>query len=102
MAKKSDKAAHEIPNYESFTTVEAVDEEIERYKKHLVGKDILESKMKKDKKEYVAALNEQLRDLAEEREHCIDVISALEQRKSHIHNSGGVVIPMPPRAQNGN
>ena len=102
MAKKNEESAYEAPDYEKLTTSDEVDEEIEKYKKHLVGKDILESKMKKDKKEYVAALNEQLKELAEEREHCIDVISALEQRKQIIENSGGNIIPMPPRAQSGN
>lgn len=102
MGKKSDESAYEKPNYESLTTTEQVDEELEKYKQHLVGKDILESKMKKDKKDYVSALNEQLKDLAEEREHCIGVLSALEQRKMQLNNSGGVVIPMPPRAQSGN
>lgn len=96
MAKKDD-SAYETPDYDSFTTIDAIDEEIEKYRQHLVGKDILESRMKKDKKDYVAALNEQLRDLAEEREHCIDVLSAFEQRKQILANSGSNVIPMPHR-----
>lgn len=100
MGKKKDQAAHETPDYEAITTLEEVDEEIAKHKERLVGKDILESKMKQDKKDYVSALNEQLRDLAEEREHEIDVLSALEQRKMVISNSGGNIIPMPKVANN--
>lgn len=91
--KKDDD--RDVPDYEAFTTVEEVDEEIERHKQILVGKDVLESRMKHDKKTYVSALNEQLKELSEEREHEIEVLSALEQRKMLISNSGGIVIPMP-------
>lgn len=93
MGKKQD-TVHEVPNYSSLTTIEAVDDEIEIHKQKLVGKDILESRMKQDKKSYVAALNEQLKELAEEREHEIDVIAALEQHKQLLLNSG-TVIPLP-------
>lgn len=93
MAKK-DESAHEVPNYAALTTLEEVDAEIEKHQKFLVGKDITESRMKQDKKDYVSSLNEQLKELAEEREHEIDVLSALEQRKQEIHNAGQV-IPMP-------
>jgi hypothetical protein len=92
---KKDSDAREIPNYEAFTTIEDVDKEIERHKQILVGKDVLESHMKRDKKEYVSAINEQLKELSEEREHEIDVISALEQRKQIINAAGSNVIPMP-------
>lgn len=92
---KKDSAAHEVPDYEAFTTIEEVDEEIERHKKILVGKDLLESRMKKDKKDYVKALNETLKEVAEEREHEIDVLSALEQRKQILSNEGATIIPMP-------
>lgn len=91
---KNDSPAHEVPDYEAFTTIEEVDEEIAKHQQILVGKDVLESKMKKDKKDYVGALNDQLKELAEEREHEIDVLSALDQRKVIIANSAGV-IPMP-------
>lgn len=102
-AATSASTSHEVPNYEALTTLEEVDEEIEKHKQRLVGKDILESRMKKDKKDYVSALNEQLKELNEEREHEIDVLSALEQHKQLIANggAGSNVIPMPPRvAQN--
>lgn len=94
---KKDSDAQEIPNYEAFTTIEDVDKEIERHKQILVGKDVLESRMKRDKKEYVGAVNEQLKELAEEREHEIDVLSALGQRKQLIA-AGSNVIPMPKAA----
>ncbi len=97
MSKNSD--ARDIPDYESFKTIEEVEEEIENHKKVLVGKDLLESRMKKDKKEYVSALNEQLKELAEEREHEIGILLALEQRKQIIHaSSGATIIPMPRSA----
>jgi Na+-transporting NADH:ubiquinone oxidoreductase subunit NqrA len=95
---KNDSGAREIPDYEAFTTIEEVDEEIEKHKQTLVGKDVLEHRMKQDKKEYVGALNEQLKELAEERAHEIDVLSALNQRKVIIANSGSNIIPMPKTA----
>lgn len=84
-----------VPNYEALTTLEEVDEEIEKHKKNLVGKDILEYRMKEDKKSYVSAINETLKELKEEREHEINVLSALEQRKVILANMGGQVIPLP-------
>lgn len=98
MTKKDDDA-REVPDYEALTTIEEIEEEVERHKQILVGKDVLESKMKKDKKEYVGALNEQLKELTEEREHEIDVLSALEQRRMIVANGGGVIIPMPRMVQ---
>ncbi len=95
-----DSDAREIPNYEALTTIEEVEEEAERHKQILVGKDVLELRMKRDKKDYVSALNEQLKELKEEREHEIDVLSALDQRKMAISNAGGVIIPMPKMAKN--
>ena len=97
-----DNDGREIPNYEALLTIEDVETEIDKHKATLVGKDITESKIKADKKAYVSALNEQLKELAEEREHEIDVISALEQRKQYLSNGGGVVIPMPPKKARGN
>lgn len=94
MAKK-DESAHEVPNYDALTTIEMVEEEIEKHEKLLVGKDITESRMKQDKKDYVKAQNELLKELAEEREHEIDVLSALEERKQYLANGGSNVIPMP-------
>lgn len=100
--KNNDAPIHETPDYEAFTTIEEIEEEIEKHKQFLVGKDILESKMKQDKRDYVSALNEQLKEVAEEREHEIDVLSALEQRKVIIANSDGIVIPLPfPKAAQG-
>lgn len=85
---------HNVPNYEAFHTMEDIQNEIERHKQILVSKDILEDRMKKDKKDYVSSLNEQLKELAEEREHEIDVLSALEQRKQLINSQG-----IPPKLQ---
>lgn len=95
MPKKTDKPTFEVPNYEKLTTIEDVDKEIESHKQKLVGKDIIEYRMKEDKKDYVGALNEQLKELKEEREHEINVLSALNQHKQLIANQGGQIIPMP-------
>jgi CRISPR/Cas system-associated protein Cas5 (RAMP superfamily) len=92
----------EVPDYEQITSLEEADEEIAKHKANLVGKDILESKMKADKKEYVSAINTQLKELAEEREHEINVINALEQHKQYLANGGGKVIPMPPKVVSSN
>ncbi len=99
MAKQKDTSHLEAPNYEALTTLEDVDKEIEKHRGRLIGKDIVEYRMKEDKKDYVRAINEQLKELAEEREHEITVLSALEQHKQLISNQGGAVIPLPiPRA----
>lgn len=98
--KKEDQSHLHTPDYESFKTVEEVETQIEKHKNLLVGKDRTESQIKKEKKEYVSALNEQLRELNEEREHEIDVISALEARRQVLHaaahsNVVPMVIPKP-------
>lgn len=100
MSKKQDKSPFETPNYESITTLEGVEEEIEKHKQNLVGKDILESRMKAEKKAFVSAHNELLKEVAEEREHEIEVLSALEQHRQLIANGGANVIPMPRRTGN--
>jgi hypothetical protein len=95
MTKKDDKSHLETPNYEAITTIEEVEKQIEIHKQKLVGKDIVEYRMKSDKKDYVSAINEQLKELKEEREHEIGVISGLEQHKQLLSNQGGQVIPLP-------
>lgn len=95
MPKKDDKSHLEAPNYEALTTLEEVEAEIEKHKQRLVGKDIVEFRMKEDKKDYVSAINEQLKELKEEREHEIGCISGLEQHKQVLSNQGGQIIPLP-------
>lgn len=96
MAKK-EQSHLEIPNYEAILSIEAVDEEIEKHKQNLVGKDRVEYRMKEDKKAYTSAINEQLKELKEEREHEINVIGALEQRRQLLANGGtSVAMPSPP------
>lgn len=92
----------ETPDFEQLKTLEEVDEEIEKHKAILVGKDVLESRMKADKKEYVSAINAQLKELAEEREHEINVINALEQHKQYLANGGGKIIPMSSKSASQN
>jgi len=93
---KNDNVNLQAPNYEALTTVEDVENEIERRKNVLVGKDRTEYQIKENKKEYVSAINEQLRDLKEEREHEIVVLSALEDRKKQILTGAGIVsLPRP-------
>jgi len=90
MAKKKDGPVLDTPNYEALMTVEDIETEIERRKNILVGKDRTEYQIKESKREYVSAANEQLRDLKEEREHEIVVLSALEDRKKQILASNGI------------
>ncbi len=92
---KKDNAAHDTPNYEALTNVDDVEAELERRKNILVGKDRTEYQIKENKKEYVSAINEQLRELKEEREHEILVISALEDRKKQILNGAGIAVFLP-------
>ncbi len=88
MSKKSknDNPSLTVPNYEALVTIEEVEEELTRRKNTLIGKDRIDFTIRESKKEYNAAINEQLRDLKEEREHEITVISALEDRKKQILN----------------
>lgn len=95
MAKKNDNSHLETPAYETLHTLEEVDEQIQKHKNRLVAKDIIEQRIKEQKKAEVAALNEQLKMVQEEREHELGVLSALEQHKMLLSNmSGGSVIPM--------
>lgn len=96
MTKKNDNSHLSVPNYEAMTTVQEVEDEIERRKNALVGKDRTEYGMKENKKEFNAAINEQLREVKEEREHEIVVISALEDRKKIILAGAGIIaMPRP-------
>ena len=92
---KNDNGHLHAPNYEALVSVEDVELEIERRKNILVGKDRTEYQIKEEKREYVSAINEQLRELKEEREHEIVVISALEDRKKQILAGAGIV-PLRP------
>lgn len=96
MSKKNQSPALQAPNYEALTTVEEVELELEKHKTVLVGKDRTEYQIKENKKEYVAAINEQLRDLKEEREHEIVVLSALEDRRKQLLAGAGIsMLPRP-------
>jgi phage regulator Rha-like protein len=85
--KNSDKTAFQAPDYESLTTIEECDEFLVKHKDRLVGKDITEANIKSDKKDYNAAINEQLKEIKEEREHEMGVISALNDRKRVINGA---------------
>lgn len=92
MSKKKDTGSHlNAPNYEAMMSVDEVEEEIERRKNILVGKDRTEYQIKETKREYVSAINEQLLELKEEREHEIVVIGALEDRKKQILAGAGIL-----------
>ena len=80
-SKNSDKTAFETPDYESLTTLEECDALLVDHKNKLVGKDITEAQIKNEKKDYNASMNEQLKELKEEREHEMGVIGALNDRK---------------------
>lgn len=85
MAKTKQKGATlETPEYEKLTTVEEVETEIEKHKNLLVKQDLVEARMKEEKKEWVSAQNEHLKIVAEERDHEMGVLGALEDRKKQI------------------
>jgi hypothetical protein len=94
--KKDDAKAFDTPNYEALTTIEDVELEIERHKNILVGKDKTEYQIKENKREFVSATNEQLKELKEEREHEICVLSALDDRRRQIF-AGSNIIPLPSK-----
>ena len=97
--KKTDDTSHlEHPDYDKISTIEECDEYIAEHEQKLVGKDKTESKIKHEKREYTKALNEQLKELNEEREHEIGVLSALDDRKRVLSAQSNVVpmnIPRP-------
>lgn len=96
MAKKDTKA-FETPDYEKLTTVDEVDAAIQKHKDILVGKDTTESMIKAEKKDYVSAMNGQLKELNEEREHEIGVLGALNDRRKQLSR----VIQMPTGRSSG-
>jgi hypothetical protein len=95
-SKNADKTAFETPDYESLNTIEECDELLVDHKNKLVGKDITQERIKAEKKDYNGAINEQLKELQEEREHEIGVIGALEDRKRVIN--GAKVTQLRPKA----
>lgn len=99
MAKR-DSNGFDHPDYEQLRTIDEVEGLIRKHRDNLVGKDIAEYRMKEDKKSYVSALNEQLKELKEEREHEMGVLGALEDRKKQLAAGGGNVIPLPPPMKN--
>ena len=75
--------------------IDEIDEAIQKHKDVLVGKDKTESQIKAEKREYTQAMNEQLKELTEEREHEIAVISALEDRRRVLNaQQNGQVVPL--------
>lgn len=98
-SKNADKTAFETPDYETLD-LDEVDLELEKHKDILVGKDITESQIKGDKKEYNKAINEQLKELSEEREHEMGVIGALNDRKKLLL-AGGSITQLKPRKAGG-
>ena len=96
-----DQSAFLTPDYETIRTDDECDEFILYHRDRLVGKDLIERQIKATKKEYVSALNEQLKELAEEREHEMGVLLALDEVKRRLHASPTNVIPMPPPPQHG-
>jgi hypothetical protein len=95
MAKDEGKV-FETPNYEAISSLDECDVLIEKHKNNLVGKDRLQYQIKEGKKEFVKAANEQLKEIQEEREHEMGVLSALEQHKMLLANGGPSAMPMPP------
>jgi hypothetical protein len=81
----------EHPDYEKFTSIDQVETEIVIRKENLVRKDLLERRIKDEKKSYNQAINEQLKEVKEEREHEMGVIGALEDRKKVLHVQSKIV-----------
>jgi hypothetical protein len=83
--KKDQPSAHDVPDYDALKTVDDVEEEIQRHKDILVRQDIMEWRMKQDKKDAVSSYNEQLKEIKEERDHEMGVLGALEDRKKVLN-----------------
>lgn len=92
MAKTQDSGL-EHPEYDKISTVSECEELIAEHKDILVRKDKTEFQIKQSKKEANAAHNEQLKELAEEREHELAVIDALVDRKKQLE--AAVLVPVP-------
>jgi hypothetical protein len=90
---------HEHPDYDKLDTLDGCDKLIQEHKDILVRKDKTEFQIKASKKDAVAAHNEQLKELNEERQHEIGVIDALMDRKRVLAGGGTVsIIPLPTKA----
>ena len=100
MSKKNEASDFNTPDYDSFSTIDEVEKEIERREQILIGKDKLQARIKEEKKDFCSAINEQLKEVEEERLHEIGVLSGLEQRKQYLANGGGVVIPITSKGSN--
>lgn len=95
MAKKNSDTAHlHSPDYDQLTTVGAVDREIARYKDFLVVKVRQESRIKEEKKTYVSAMNENLKELREELDHAVEVLERLDQCRQVVHVQEASVVPL--------
>ncbi len=95
--KKSPKISEhlDVPDYESLSTTDEIDELLSQHKEALVRKDKLEWQIKETKKETNADLNEQLKQLKEEREHEMGVIDALGEARKRLLASAGIATAGP-------
>jgi hypothetical protein len=84
----------EHPDYEALTDVSEIDSLVTKHKESLVTKDFIERRIKEEKKEYNSAINEQLKEVLEERDHEMGVIDALTDRKKRLLATNPVVIPI--------
>lgn len=84
MAKNRDKKPQETISYDSITTLDEVEQEIQKHKTRLIDKDMLQSRLKEEKKSFNSVINESLKEVEEERLHEIEVIEALEQHRMVI------------------
>lgn len=89
-AKKNTGGHLEHPDYEKLGSVEEIDDLMVQHKDTLCRKDKLEMQIKQTKKDTNADFNEQLKELAEEREHEVAVIDALLDAKKRLLASAGI------------
>jgi len=101
MGRKAKKnGTPNVPNYERLNTIEAVEEQISIAKDAVCRKVKLQLSIKEAKKEADAAYNEQLKELAEEIDTEIVVLSGWEGRKMQIAAGPDNTITSTVTAQN--
>ena len=96
MSKKNDKGEREKPDYESFKTVQAIDEEIAKTKTEICRKTKQLFQTKEAKKEAVAAFNEQIKECTEEVDHNLGVLDELNTRRRVVEKGATTLRSVPP------
>jgi len=98
MSKKNDKGEREKPDYDSFKTLQAIDDEIAKTKTEVCRKTKQLFQTKEAKKEAMGAYNEQIKEMTEEVDHNLGVLDELNTRRRVIEKGGSTPLRSVPSA----